>query len=95
MQYMSGMLLAGKYVYMEDLQTLSSRIPLSSTTSPPDTALPFGLCSAPKIFSALANGLLWIMTQHGIHAALHYLDDYIFMDNTETSECADALKLAV
>ena len=35
------------------------------------------------------------MTQHGIHAALHYLDDYIFKGNTETSECADALKLAL
>ena len=60
-----------------------------------DTALPFGLRSAPKIFSALADRLLWIMTQHGIHAALHYLDDYIFMGNPETSECADALKLAL
>ena len=34
-EYMSGMLLAGKYVYMEDLWTLVNRIPLSSTTSPP------------------------------------------------------------
>ena len=34
-EYMSGMLLARKYVYMEDLWTLSSRIPPSSTISPP------------------------------------------------------------
>ena len=34
-EYMSGMLLAGKCARMEDLWTLSSRIPLSSTTSPP------------------------------------------------------------
>ena len=59
-----------------------------------DTALPFGLRSAPKI-SALADGLMWIMTQHGIQAALHYLDDYIFLGNPETSECAEALKLAL
>ena len=26
-----------------------------------DTALPFGLRSAPKIFNALADGLMWIM----------------------------------
>ena len=32
-EYMSGMLLEGKYVYMEDLRTLSSRTPLSPTTS--------------------------------------------------------------
>ena len=57
-----------------------------------DTALPFGLCSAPKTFSVLADGLLWIMIQHGIQAAL---DDYIFIGNPETSECADALKLAL
>ena len=60
-----------------------------------DTALPVGLRSAPKIFSALANKLLWIMTHHDIHSALHYLDDYIFIGNPETSECADALKLAL
>ena len=60
-----------------------------------DTVLPFGLRSAPKIFSVLADGLLWIMTQHGIQAALHYLDDYIFLGNPETSECAEALKLAL
>ena len=43
-----------------------------------DTALPFRLRSAPKIFTALADGLWWIMSHHGIQAALHYLDDYIF-----------------
>lgn len=43
-----------------------------------DMALPLGLRSAPKIFTALADGLLWIMTRHNIQAALHYLDDYIF-----------------
>ena len=26
-----------------------------------DTALPFGLCSAPKIFTAMADGLSWCM----------------------------------
>ena len=60
-----------------------------------DTALPFGLRSAPKIFTALADGLLWIMTRHGIQAALHYLDDYIFFGTPDTSECAEALKLAL
>ena len=31
-----------------------------------DTALPFGLRSAPKIFNALADGLMWIMGHNGI-----------------------------
>ena len=35
------------------------------------------------------------MTRHGIQAALHYLDDYIFFGTPDTSECAEALKLAL
>ena len=42
-----------------------------------DRMLPFGLCSAPKIFSAVADGLQWILTQYGITHLLHYLDDFI------------------
>jgi hypothetical protein len=38
-----------------------------------DTALPFGLRSAPKIFSAFADALAWVMHKHGISRQLHYL----------------------
>ena len=31
-----------------------------------DTALPFGLRSAPKIFNAVADGLQWILQTNGI-----------------------------
>ncbi len=41
-----------------------------------DTALPFGLRSAPKIFNALADGLMWVMYEEGVTSTLHYLDDY-------------------
>lgn len=44
-----------------------------------DRMLPFGLRSAPKIFSAVADGLQWILTQRGISNLLHYLDDFIFV----------------
>jgi len=44
-----------------------------------DKMLPFGLRSAPKIFSAIADGLQWILVQNGITHLLHYLDDFIFM----------------
>ena len=44
-----------------------------------DRMLPFGLRSAPKTFSAMADGLQWILTQHGITHILHYLDDFIFV----------------
>ena len=60
-----------------------------------DSALLFGLRSAPIIFTALANGLLWIMINQGIRAVLHYLDDYLLLGDPGTSECADALKLAL
>ena len=44
-----------------------------------DTALPFGLRSAPKIFSAVADALTWAMLTEGIHDLLHYLDDFLFL----------------
>ena len=40
-----------------------------------DMVLPFGLRSASKIFTALANGLIWMMGHNG---AIHYLNDYLF-----------------
>ena len=36
-----------------------------------DLALPFSLQSAPLIFTALADGLLWILQQRGIHYNVH------------------------
>ncbi len=53
-----------------------------------DAALPFGLRSAPKIFNALADALLWILTQHGVSALLHYLDDYITFGEAGSPRCA-------
>ena len=44
-----------------------------------DTALPFGLCSAPKIFSTVVDVLTWAMITEGIHDLLHYLDDFLFL----------------
>ena len=38
-----------------------------------DAALPFGLRSAPKIFSAVADALLWILTHSEVKEAIHYL----------------------
>ena len=44
-----------------------------------DRMLPFGLRSAPKIFSAIADTLQWILLQQGIKHILHYLDDFILV----------------
>ena len=44
-----------------------------------DRALPSGLRSALKIFSAVADALHWILVQKGVNNLLHYLDDFIFV----------------
>ena len=43
-----------------------------------DRALPFGLRSAPKLFSAVADGVAWTLQCEGIVNCLHYLDDFLF-----------------
>ena len=57
-----------------------------------DAALPFGLRSAPKIFSALADGLLWIMQARGAAPSLHYLDDFLLLGPPSSPSCAAALR---
>ena len=49
-----------------------------------DRALPFGLRSAPKIFSAIADAIQWVLRHHGIPNLLHYLDDFIFVARSTT-----------
>ena len=56
-----------------------------------DTALPFGLSSAPKIFSAVADALLWVMQGKGAKWVLHYLDDFILFGRPLLQECHSAL----
>ena len=52
-----------------------------------DGALAFGLRSAPKLFTALADALLWIMGSHGIVHAWHYLDDFLILSPPQSSQC--------
>ena len=58
-----------------------------------DTVLPFGLRSAPKIFSSLADGLEWILIKRGVSVAIHYLDDFLTMGRAKTSQCESNLKM--
>ena len=44
-----------------------------------DMALPFGLRSAPKVFSAVADALQWILVRKEVKTILHYLDDFILV----------------
>ena len=56
-----------------------------------DTALPFGLRSAPKIFTAIADAAQWIIQQEGVNFIIHYLDDFLVIGAPESNECAMAL----
>ena len=57
-----------------------------------ETALPFGLRSAPKLFSAVADALQWISEQEGVsQPAMHYLDDFLFIGPPHSRICAQSL----
>ena len=60
-----------------------------------DRALPFGLRSAPKIFTAVADGLAWALSCEGVRNQLHYLDDFLFWSAAGSSECAEFLATAI
>jgi hypothetical protein len=52
-----------------------------------DTALPFDLRSAPKLFNALADAIEWLAKIQGASYLWHYLDDYITIGRASTGEC--------
>ena len=56
-----------------------------------DTALPFGLRSPPKIFTAVADTMEWMAKQEGIRFIIHYLDDFLVMGPPLSPECGEAL----
>ena len=56
-----------------------------------DGMLPFGLRSAPKIFTAVADALEWVLRRRGVARIDHYLDDFIVIGPPGSPECAMAL----
>ena len=56
-----------------------------------DTRLPFGLRSAPKIFTAVADALQWMLEEQGVSWVAHYLDDYITMGPPGSDVCSHNL----
>ena len=57
-----------------------------------DTVLPFGLRSAPKIFTTVADALQFILQKKGAHRVLHYLDDFLLFGAPGTSQCDETLQ---
>ena len=58
-----------------------------------DRALPFGLCSAPKISSAVADFISWVLHRHNIPHQLHYLDDFLFLGTPHSEEAGNVLEV--
>ena len=57
-----------------------------------DTTLPFGLRSAPKIFTAVADALEWVLLRDGLSWSIHYIDDFLTAGCAGTEECASNLR---
>ena len=57
-----------------------------------DGALPCGLRSAPKLFTAVADAVLWAIGRHGVVHAMHYLDDFLLLGPPNSAECSHALQ---
>lgn len=60
-----------------------------------DTVLPFGLRSAPAIYSAVAEALMWILRSHDGVDGIHYLDDFLVFGEPGSTRCAQALSKAL
>ena len=58
-----------------------------------NSVLPFGLRSAPKIFTAVADALEWIVRRAGLETLLHYLDDFLVVARPASSQCQDNLRV--
>ncbi len=56
-----------------------------------DKVLPFGLRSAPLIFTAVADALQWIMLNRNVTNVAHYLDDFITIGPPDSLECKSNL----
>ena len=53
-----------------------------------DKTLPFGLRSAPIIFTAVADALQWIMQKNGASYVDHYIDDFITAGKGGSDKCS-------
>ena len=59
-----------------------------------DHNLPFGLRSAPKVFTAFADLVAWTIHCRGVCWLLHYLDDFLLFGALGTLEVASAAAVA-
>ena len=61
-----------------------------------DMALPFGLRSAPYIFTAIADLVQWMLTQnYGVDFLRHYLDDFLTLGPPASPVCYNNLQACI
>ena len=58
-----------------------------------DQVLPFGLRSAPLIFSAVADALQWMLINRGVSWTIHYIDDFLTMGAPHSKECGSNMEI--
>ena len=58
-----------------------------------DATLPFGLRSAPKIFSAVADAAEWMVRAEGVTSIMHYLDDFLLVGPPGSDVCQKSMDL--
>ncbi len=56
-----------------------------------DGTLPFGLRSAPLLFTALGDAIEWIATKRGAVWLRHYIDDFVAVGQRGTDQCERAM----
>ena len=60
-----------------------------------DKVLPFGLRTAPLLFTALVDALEWVIRKRGVNWVFHYVDDFIFVGSPTSSQCSVAMAAAM
>ena len=61
-----------------------------------DMVLPFGLCSAPFIFTAIADLVEWILVHYyGVDFLHHYLDDFLTLGTPASPICHSNLQTCI
>ena len=60
-----------------------------------DRALPFGLRSAPKIFTTVADMIALTLHCAGIQNYIHYLNDFLLVGAPNTAETARGMSTAL
>lgn len=60
-----------------------------------DKVLPFGLRSAPLLFTVLADAAEWVVHQKGVKHVWHYVDDFIFAGEPNSTQFASAMASAL